>query len=316
MSFFKKVGSGVKDATQSAALEAEYVKGKKSGYPHPPEVEEHIEIMRGMRDELKKLRDRLGDLDSNNKALAEAEAKTAEHIMNFTDIPMQNPDIASVYRVYSEGKNLTSTKRNVLHTLIGDLKEDMKPLVSDGLGDIKTKQDKANRAASDLHYYQKNNKTALAQETQQKYDLLSVELIDLIHILRVKKEEQIPNMLMRLALAEAEFHRQAADYAESVAEQIRQIGRVEPQPNVYGTMARGNTETNTQPTSQAPPPVVRPTPSGPRAQGLYQFNAESPQELSFMPGDVLTILNQKGDWWTAELNGRSGLIPANYVQLI
>jgi len=52
------------------------------------------------------------------------------------------------------------------------------------------------------------------------------------------------------------------------------------------------------------------------AKGLYPFSAQNPSELSFQFGDVLTVLKQDGDWWTAELNGRTGLIPGNYVQLL
>jgi len=53
-----------------------------------------------------------------------------------------------------------------------------------------------------------------------------------------------------------------------------------------------------------------------RAKGLYAFNGSSAQELSFLAGDVLTIISQEGAWWSAELGGRRGFIPSNYVQLI
>jgi hypothetical protein len=49
---------------------------------------------------------------------------------------------------------------------------------------------------------------------------------------------------------------------------------------------------------------------------MYPFAGQSPQELSFQPGDVMAIHSRSGDWWEAELNGRRGLIPANYVQLL
>lgn len=74
----------------------------------------------------------------------------------------------------------------------------------------------------------------------------------------------------------------------------------------------------------APPPVPSRTlppvpgqPAQPRARGLWDFNSVQPNELPFRTGDVLNIVDSSsGDWWTAELNGRQGLIPANYVQLI
>jgi len=71
----------------------------------------------------------------------------------------------------------------------------------------------------------------------------------------------------------------------------------------------------------APPMPGRPGPAPPRrpgeqARALYAFNPEAPTELGFQPGQVLNIISKNGDWWEAEFNGRRGLIPANYVQLL
>jgi hypothetical protein len=72
----------------------------------------------------------------------------------------------------------------------------------------------------------------------------------------------------------------------------------------------------------APPPMPgRPGPAPPKrageqARALYAFNPEAPTELGFQPGQVLNVISKNGDWWEAEFNGRRGLIPANYVQLI
>ena len=53
-----------------------------------------------------------------------------------------------------------------------------------------------------------------------------------------------------------------------------------------------------------------------KARGLYDFNAGEAGELGFVVGDELVILTQNGEWWEAELRGRRGLIPSNYVQLL
>jgi len=53
-----------------------------------------------------------------------------------------------------------------------------------------------------------------------------------------------------------------------------------------------------------------------RARALYPFQGQDNTELSFNFGDVLVIRRQDGEWWEGELNGRVGLLPANYVQLI
>lgn len=51
-----------------------------------------------------------------------------------------------------------------------------------------------------------------------------------------------------------------------------------------------------------------------KAQGLYDFVASEDNELSFQKGDILTIVAKHGDWWEAEMNGTSGLLPSNYVK--
>jgi len=38
-------------------------------------------------------------------------------------------------------------------------------------------------------------------------------------------------------------------------------------------------------------------------------------DLGFKAGDELKILNQEGEWWDAEKDGKRGIVPANYVDL-
>eukprot|EP01097_Dermamoeba_algensis_P002176 TRINITY_DN186_c0_g1_i1.p1 TRINITY_DN186_c0_g1~~TRINITY_DN186_c0_g1_i1.p1 ORF type:complete len:399 (-),score=105.13 TRINITY_DN186_c0_g1_i1:106-1302(-) len=58
------------------------------------------------------------------------------------------------------------------------------------------------------------------------------------------------------------------------------------------------------------------SPRGVKARALYSFAATDAGELGFNVGDILTIHQQSGQWWTAELNGKRGSIPFNYVELI
>jgi len=53
-----------------------------------------------------------------------------------------------------------------------------------------------------------------------------------------------------------------------------------------------------------------------KAKGIFDFVPNEANELGFKVGDILTIRSTPGDWWEAELNGKIGLIPANYVQLL
>lgn len=56
-----------------------------------------------------------------------------------------------------------------------------------------------------------------------------------------------------------------------------------------------------------------------QAIALYTFKGEQPGDLQFKKGDVLDIIHKTDttdDWWTGRNYGRSGIFPANYVELI
>eukprot|EP01090_Pellita_catalonica_P003488 TRINITY_DN1315_c0_g1_i1.p1 TRINITY_DN1315_c0_g1~~TRINITY_DN1315_c0_g1_i1.p1 ORF type:complete len:381 (-),score=61.23 TRINITY_DN1315_c0_g1_i1:63-1082(-) len=74
------------------------------------------------------------------------------------------------------------------------------------------------------------------------------------------------------------------------------------------------TQTYQQPPQRGPMPTA-PGGGGVVATALYPFQAQSPQELAFQYGDKITILKQEGDWWMGQLNGKTGLVPSNYVQI-
>ncbi|XP_053098703.1 cas scaffolding protein family member 4 isoform X2 [Hemicordylus capensis] len=56
------------------------------------------------------------------------------------------------------------------------------------------------------------------------------------------------------------------------------------------------------------------------AKALYDNKAESPDELAFRRGDILTVLEQNvlgsEGWWKCSLHGKQGLVPANRLQLL
>jgi len=47
---------------------------------------------------------------------------------------------------------------------------------------------------------------------------------------------------------------------------------------------------------------------------LYDYQAQQSDELSFVKGNVITILSKEHpDWWMGELGAQTGIFPANFV---
>jgi len=58
--------------------------------------------------------------------------------------------------------------------------------------------------------------------------------------------------------------------------------------------------------------------SGVLATALYQFDSEEPDDLTFAAGQTITLLHcpPEEDWWQGELDGRVGIFPKAYVEII
>ncbi|CAH1789065.1 unnamed protein product [Owenia fusiformis] len=61
---------------------------------------------------------------------------------------------------------------------------------------------------------------------------------------------------------------------------------------------------------------IQNSPEG-RCEAIYEYTAGQQDELTIKPGDVINVYQkQQDDWWQGELNGKVGLFPATYVQMI
>jgi hypothetical protein len=70
------------------------------------------------------------------------------------------------------------------------------------------------------------------------------------------------------------------------------------------------------PAADPAPGASTSAPSGPTASAIYDYEAAEDNELSFAEGATITRLEfPDEDWWFGHYDGKSGLFPANYVQL-
>jgi len=57
-----------------------------------------------------------------------------------------------------------------------------------------------------------------------------------------------------------------------------------------------------------------------KAKVLFEYVPEKDDELALSVGDIVTVLNkevyQTDGWWEGELNGKVGLFPDNFVELL
>jgi len=51
----------------------------------------------------------------------------------------------------------------------------------------------------------------------------------------------------------------------------------------------------------------------------YSYTSQDEDELSLVEGEIVTILDKElegSGWWKGELNGKVGVFPGNYVEII
>jgi len=136
-SFLKTIKKGIEDTTIAAGLETEYLKGKTQGFPHPTEVEEQIDIMRGLRDEIPTIRGRVSDVQSYEKSISEAEGKMGNDFIEAIDKKMQHPDLKTIYKSMGEYKTTISGKRYQYQVTLEEIKDEWKNLETTDLHNIK-----------------------------------------------------------------------------------------------------------------------------------------------------------------------------------
>ena len=65
-----------------------------------------------------------------------------------------------------------------------------------------------------------------------------------------------------------------------------------------------------------PAACVRPVVASSKARALFDFVGQRERHLSFVKGEIITVLRKDKAWWDGLANGRFGSFPGNYVRLL
>ncbi|KAI0643653.1 hypothetical protein C8Q79DRAFT_928180 [Trametes meyenii] len=130
------------------------------------------------------------------------------------------------------------------------------------------------------------------------------------------------NMFSSLRHSTAAKHATPAQVAPPTPPAFQRKNDFAPPPRRVpstGSTARASVTPSPAP---APPPVPRraqqePEESGEWAEALYEYHSEDPGDLDLEEGvRVLIVEKTSDDWWTGEIEGRRGLVPAAYVKML
>lgn len=100
--------------------------------------------------------------------------------------------------------------------------------------------------------------------------------------------------------------------------QGRRQGRVGVFPSNFVVMLDGPAA-NAAPPPYDPAPALPPKPVKEQCRVLFPYIAVNEDELSLAEGDIVTIVSKEAPdrgWWRGEVNGRVGLFPDNFVQIL
>jgi len=54
-----------------------------------------------------------------------------------------------------------------------------------------------------------------------------------------------------------------------------------------------------------------------RAKVTFDYEPENDDELKLTVGDILTVIKKEEEgWWEGDLNGKTGMFPSNFVEVL
>ncbi|KAM4677910.1 hematopoietic lineage cell-specific protein-like isoform 2-T2 [Discoglossus pictus] len=114
---------------------------------------------------------------------------------------------------------------------------------------------------------------------------------------REEEYEAIPDLPLKREEQDEEDYEEMVDPPEEQVEGLyEELPREEEEPHLYA----GHMEA-----------------AGISAVAIYDYDGAGDDEISFQPQDIITDIEMMDEgWWTGTCNGRRGLFPANYVEVI
>jgi len=148
------IKKGAAEASANAAIEAHFLRAKQSGFDHPAEVEEQMNIMRANRDEIPKLKAKLSTFIEHQKHQADAEDRAGQEFTHQASQPSQHPSLSQILTFYGDCQSAIGADRHVYVAALEAVREEWKALESQDLHQISKKQDAANRNIVTFRYWE------------------------------------------------------------------------------------------------------------------------------------------------------------------
>ncbi|KAI0722017.1 SH3 domain-containing protein [Cerioporus squamosus] len=128
------------------------------------------------------------------------------------------------------------------------------------------------------------------------------------------------NMLSSIRNSTAAKHATPAQIAPPTPPAFQRKNDFAPPPRRVPSTSASTPSPAASPAPPAPPALPRRNTQqeeGEWAEALYDYHSEDPGDLDLQEGvRVLVLERTSDDWWTGEIDGQRGLIPAAYVKVL
>jgi len=306
----KGLKQGISSGYHSTAIATNYqLRSSKDDFPHRDElVKERVQKYKAFKSH-GSAKAALSSYVSGEKSTVPTEKRVAD---TFSAAVGSAESAKDSMQHLSDLFRVLETHRATLVATLTVIEDEWKAVDKSEFNEANKQKEKIDRSLTELIYYEEKKLESEKQKAHHEYNEHCHAFVEAttkaIEIYEVKYIEWNGRVLDAIK----QYHSACLDAlggggggssSISVSSPVRAAAAPSPRPAAAPTPA------------PAPAPVPQ-APTYPRARALYPFQPNNAGELGFNPGDILNIQSQNGAWWQAELYGKTGLIPSNYVELI